>query len=53
MLQKIKTNEAGNDALNRYYIDVWGNTLSGNFIDRYNSENMDSGRGICWMDLIL
>ena len=46
--KRLKTNNAGNDALNRYYIDVlWGNTLSGNFIDRYNSENMDSARGIC------
>jgi hypothetical protein len=46
--KRIKTNESGMDALNRYYIDVlWGNTLSGTFIDRYNSENMDSGRGIC------
>ena len=46
--KRIKTNESGMDALNRYYIDVlWGNTLSGNFIDRYNSENMDSARGVC------
>jgi hypothetical protein len=46
--KRLKTNEAGMDALSRYYIDVlWGNTLPGRFIERYNSENMDSGRGIC------
>ena len=46
--KNLKNNDAGNDELNRYYLDVlWGNTISDRFITRYDSENMKRGRNIC------
>uniref|UniRef100_A0A6C0JC56 mRNA (guanine-N(7))-methyltransferase n=1 Tax=viral metagenome TaxID=1070528 RepID=A0A6C0JC56_9ZZZZ len=46
--KNLKTNESGNDELNKYYMDVlWGNTISDRFITRYESENMERGRGVC------
>ena len=46
--KNLKKNDAGKDELNRYYLDVlWGNTISDRFINRYEAENMDRGRGVC------